>query len=302
MANLLVVRNQNFLKMKGTTLVFKEQKKVFSYIGKECQKNQIKTTNICIEDYFVDNQGMCIKDSTGHYFILDRSKPLIIEDQIEISEKGMHSFFQILDSLAFSYIIVYWPKFTDLSIQEKMEKLTIRAISSSDILMKNNAKKLEKYLETSTRYRIVDEYGSNIEVSRHTRSIFIETYESLDKGKIIQYPGGEVFFAPFEGTTNGVICPLYKGNIWQINILNGVIVDDSNFFSKFDIDYKKLDIGEIGFGTNKDIFKQTLLPFSEKADGTWHIGFGENRNMGGMITAEYHFDLVLFGKPTIIGI
>jgi len=136
----------------------------------------------------------------------------------------------------------------------------------------------------------------------------------LDRGKIFKYsgnlPGGEVFIAPLEGTTNGVIVIdkfEHDGEEFappgtKIIIKGGNVIDISNKKCKIAKLFKEIkdgtNIAEFGIGTN---YKAKLIGNilqDEKCLKTCHIAFGSNFSMGGKIKTDMHIDTVL-KNPTI---
>src|SRR3989344_4616128 len=137
---------------------------------------------------------------------------------------------------------------------------------------------------------------------------------SLDTGKIRgvgNLPGGEVFIAPLEGTTNGrMVIDQFKNDKevfaqkkTVITIKNGNAVNVSDKKCKIAKLFNKIkngtNIAEFGIGTN---YKAKLIGNilqDEKAVGTCHIAFGSNFSMGGKIKTDMHIDTIL-RSPTIV--
>jgi len=137
---------------------------------------------------------------------------------------------------------------------------------------------------------------------------------NLDTGKIRgvgNLPGGEVFIAPLEGTTNGrMVIDQFKNDKevfaqkrTVITIKNGNAVNVSDKKCKIAKLFNKIkngtNIAEFGIGTN---YKAKLIGNilqDEKAVGTCHIAFGSNFSMGGKIKTDMHIDTIL-RSPTIV--
>lgn len=179
-----------------------------------------------------------------------------------------------------------------LADYDKVEKFTFEIL--------NKVKKASKILVTTSS-------GTNFEFSVKGREWRIDTGKIKSFGNL---PGGEVFIAPLEGTSNGKIvvdCFENDGEVFakkgtEIIVKNGDVVDVSDKKSKisklFDTVDNGKNIAEFGIGTN---YKAKLIGNilqDEKCLGTCHIAFGSNFSFGGKIKAGMHVDTIL-RKPTI---
>jgi leucyl aminopeptidase (aminopeptidase T) len=120
-------------------------------------------------------------------------------------------------------------------------------------------------------------------------------------------PSGEVFMAPWEGKTDGVI--VFDGSIAGIGILEDPVTVEVNkgFAEKISgkDEAKKLTkilsehgkyaraIAEFGIGTNYKAKITGEILEDEKAMNTVHFAFGNNLSMGGKINVPIHIDAVL---------
>jgi len=126
-------------------------------------------------------------------------------------------------------------------------------------------------------------------------------------------PSGEVYIAPIEEETNGVIVidgsaaelGLIKHPI-TLEILDGSIVDISGkgaetkafteLVNRYDIEGRT--VCELGIGTNYKSEMSGFIQEDEKVLGTCHFGFGNNFSFGGSLTPPAHIDVVIM-KPSI---
>ncbi len=172
---------------------------------------------------------------------------------------------------------------------------------------------VKKALEGAKVIRVISKNGTDVEMNIEGRKILPSTGVLKNKGESGNLPSGEVYLAPVEGSTNGVI--VFDGSMAGIGILKNpikVIVENGyaekisgkSEAKKFQ---KMLDkvgrearaIGEFGIGTNykAKIIGQILE--DEKVLGTIHIAFGNNISMGGNIDVPIHLD-GLVKKPTVL--
>ena len=139
--------------------------------------------------------------------------------------------------------------------------------------------------------------------------------QKAEHGKILNLPDGEICIAPLEGkaegrividtssapdseTKFGIIGRVKKP--FKISVEGGEMVDCEN-----DVLWKAVtsanhgtNLAELGIGINPKATITGRILEDEKVLGTAHIGFGTNKDMGGIIQTSVHMDTV-FMKPTI---
>ncbi|MGD8352888.1 MAG: aminopeptidase [Pseudomonadota bacterium] len=133
-----------------------------------------------------------------------------------------------------------------------------------------------------------------------------------EPGKFGNLPAGEVFFAPVEGTAEGVLvlewgpeakfkCPI------TVKIEGGRVVDVEDG-EKDELDWIRgilsahpdnVNIAELGIGTNPAATRPDNVLESEKILGTVHIAFGDNHTFGGTVKAPLHQDFVVFDATLV---
>ncbi|MEK7828962.1 MAG: hypothetical protein AAB256_04170, partial [Deltaproteobacteria bacterium] len=123
-------------------------------------------------------------------------------------------------------------------------------------------------------------------------------------------PAGEVFVAPVEGTTKGVMvidwAPTFKlSSPVILKIEKGLVKDISGrdpYAKKLEAKLKEnpdfRNIAELGIGTNDMAKRPDNILESEKILGTIHIALGDNSTFGGSVRTPFHQDFVIF-KPTV---
>lgn len=131
------------------------------------------------------------------------------------------------------------------------------------------------------------------------------------------FPDGEAGVAPVENSANGLVVvdvavlgarmsDSRPDGVVTLKIVGGVIEDVSGggsaeefrlFLDEYS-DEGGYRIAEVSLGLNKKI-RRTGNKADKKMYGTAHIGFGENRDVGGANQSRLHYDLVI-NKPALV--
>jgi leucyl aminopeptidase (aminopeptidase T) len=129
-------------------------------------------------------------------------------------------------------------------------------------------------------------------------------------GSFGNLPAGEVYLAPVEGTSSGVMVLEYapsrkldapvrvtvEGGIAVSvegdDLLAGVLADT------FAANPLTRNIAELGIGTNDRATRPDNILEAEKILGTIHIALGDNSGFGGNVQVPYHEDYIFF-RPTL---
>ena len=135
-----------------------------------------------------------------------------------------------------------------------------------------------------------------------------------DRGAFGNLPAGEVFVAPVEGSTEGVLVldwgPLAKfASPLTVTIEKGHAVsvsgDDIKAVKWLDealaAHPSNTNVAELGIGTNPGATRPDNVLESEKILGTVHVAFGDNHTFGGNVVAPFHQDFVIF-EATLVGV
>jgi len=175
--------------------------------------------------------------------------------------------------------------------------------------IKHINEKLIKRLSIKNKIKIITKKGTNIEFDLKGRKWISDYGICTKKGAFGNLPVGEIFIAPLEGKTEGVILSdanINKGNTEDIrikikdgfiqNIKGGKIANQFERLLKNKL-YK--NVAELGIGTNYKARITGNVLEDEKAIGTCHIAFGNNSHFGGKIDVPFHRDFVV-KNPTIL--
>ncbi|MEM3412044.1 MAG: aminopeptidase [archaeon] len=189
--------------------------------------------------------------------------------------------------------------------------LSLKMLSGSvNINYEELKKSCEKFLKILKGKEILIQTpsGTNLKINISDREFLKDDGDLSEKGKYGNIPAGEVFTAPVEEYTDGILAiddwrKLKGGKVW---IKNGKIIRSEGKTGKIlertlkDAAGKNgLRIAEFGLGLNKKAKICGNILEDEKVYGTCHIAFGNNLfHPKGNNSAKIHEDIVLL-KPTI---
>lgn len=155
--------------------------------------------------------------------------------------------------------------------------------------------------------RVVSEKGTNISMPVKDRMIIPSRGVLREKGQSGNLPSGEVFLAPWEHKTNGVI--VVDGSMAGIGMIKEPVTIEvvdgyaekiyggtqaSEIAAMLDKSGKEARaIAEFGIGTNYKAKLTGMILEDEKVFGTIHIAFGNNISMGGNISVNSHYDALV---------
>ena len=185
-----------------------------------------------------------------------------------------------------------------------------RALNVDFYKIKIINEKLIKKLQNKNKIKIMTKKGTNVEFYTNGRKWIGDDGIYTKKGAFGNLPAGEIFIAPLENRTNGlIVVDASVGGIGKTDKNIKIDIKDG-FIAKIDggktaHQFKKLlrnklykNVAELGIGTNhKAIITGNVLE-DEKVAGTCHIAFGNNKHFGGKVDVPFHVDVVV-KKPTI---
>ncbi len=180
--------------------------------------------------------------------------------------------------------------------------------------------KLKPLLEKTKEVKITCPFGTDFSFSLGAREVICN--DGNWKVYSTNYPVGEIYTAPIEDSANGVafvssakisgqtILPkepikfVFKnGILFETN--NETINDNLDYIDSVNKrenvpDYKKAlrTIAEFGIGTNNKAIIVGAMICDEKAFGTCHFAYGQNKHFGGKTECHGHFDNVI-ANPSI---
>lgn len=132
-------------------------------------------------------------------------------------------------------------------------------------------------------------------------------------GSFGNLPAGEVYLAPVEGTSSGVMVLEYAparklGSPVRLVVREGeaIEVEGDDVFaeslrSSFSENPKIRNIAEVGIGTNDRATRPDNILEAEKILGTVHVALGDNSGFGGKVQVPFHEDYIFF-RPTLVAV
>ena len=164
--------------------------------------------------------------------------------------------------------------------------------------------------------------GTDISFSLAGRQGGADTGLFHEKGSFGNLPAGEAYIAPCEGTGNGQVV-VEKGwfrGLKEDMVLHfqdglvssvegggevGEMLKELLGLGKEGEEYRaRRNLAELGVGTNPNARSTESVLEAEKIRGTVHIAIGDNAHIGGVVSADLHWDfviphadLILDGKP-----
>lgn len=119
-------------------------------------------------------------------------------------------------------------------------------------------------------------------------------------GSFGNLPAGEVYLAPLEGTSEGVMVLEYGptrklSSSVELIVRNGIVTDIRGdephrewLERRFAENGKNRNIAELGIGTNDRATRPDNILEAEKILGTIHIALGDNSGFGGTVQTPFH--------------
>lgn len=183
--------------------------------------------------------------------------------------------------------------------------------SSEEIIATND--KLMEILKHAKKIELTSALGTNATFYAHARKMFSSTGVLKSIGASGNMPSGEVYFAPVEGKSEGIlVCDGSVAGIGMlespitIEIKKGMAISFSGGPQAEVLDRMLSEVGgkakavaEFGIGTNPKAKLSGKILEDEKVLGTVHIAFGNNKSMGGTQDVPIHIDCII-KKPSFV--
>lgn len=193
------------------------------------------------------------------------------------------------------------------------EDMMIRTLNGDYKEISDRSLKLCNKLKNAKNVRLTTPHGTDIVIGIEGRE-FVPDTGIIRGNEFGNLPAGEVFIAPMEGTSNGVI--YIDGAMSGVGIINEnpiKITVENGYAVKIEggIEAQKLlellqkvgkdafNIAELGIGTNHMAKITGKILEDEKVMGTVHIALGNNKGFGGTIDVPIHLDGII-NEPTLV--
>jgi len=160
-------------------------------------------------------------------------------------------------------------------------------------------------LKNKSNIKITTKLGTKVEFKIKNRKWISDDGVYTKKGSFGNLPAGEIFIAPLEKKTNGIIvCDASVGGLGKVDKYIKIIVKDgfienigggrtANQFKKLLKNRLYKNVAELGIGTNYKARITGNVLEDEKALGTCHIAFGNKKHFGGKVDVPFHVDFVI---------
>lgn len=170
--------------------------------------------------------------------------------------------------------------------------------------------KLAKILKGTKRIHLTTRTGTDVEIVTEGREWFLDTGMLSKSGSFSNLPAGEIYVAPREGRSSGVV--VFDASFSGIGMMNSPITIEieKGVAKNIKGDRGKLtcmldapgpngrNLAELGIGTNDKARITGNVLEDEKVMGTIHLAFGDNANFGGKVKVDVHLDGMVL-KPTL---
>jgi leucyl aminopeptidase (aminopeptidase T) len=171
-------------------------------------------------------------------------------------------------------------------------------------------RKFGKMFSSSKRIRITSAQGTDLTLLIKGREwVQEDNGVCLKRGSITNLPAGEVFIAPVEESASGTIVfdgvySKYIGEPVKVVVRDGLadsIEGPEEVKALFKRGRCSKVLSEVGIGMNPNSVIIGNILEDTKAQGTIHIGFGDNSTFGGKVRCDFHSDGVLLHPTVTVG-
>jgi len=193
------------------------------------------------------------------------------------------------------------------------EDTMVRTLNADYGLIAERSRKLADIISRGSNVRVTTEKGTDINLVIEGREGSADTGLNHSPGDFSNLPAGEAYVAPLEGKSAGVV--VFDGSMAGVGKLENEIIRvkvEEGFATEITggkgaekllsimTPFGKLafNLAELGIGTHDKALITGSVLEDEKAIGTIHIAFGDNKSMGGTVRVASHLDGVVM-KPTV---
>ncbi|RMH58093.1 MAG: peptidase, partial [Candidatus Hydrogenedentota bacterium] len=202
-----------------------------------------------------------------------------------------HTFFRkVLNELGTRYASM--PLFEEYLLREDGPLAVDREI------LVESGRKLLASLKGAVKIEVKSPNGTELVFSVSGRDFHSDDGDLTQPGSFGNLPAGEVYVAPVEGQTNGILV-LEDGTRMEVEKGRCVkLTGDHPVKEIWKAHPEYFFIAELGMGTNPYASRPDNILEAEKIAGTIHVAFGDNAGFGGTQRIPYHEDHVVY-KPQI---
>lgn len=197
------------------------------------------------------------------------------------------------------------------TLPDVTEEMIARTMSADYPEIEKRTARLARVLKGAQTIHITTEKGTDVEIVAEGRDFHLDTGILTKPGAFSNLPAGEIYVAPVEGNSSGIV--VFDASFSGIGMLSQPIVieiekgkakrikgDRGKLAMMLDaVGPKGRNLAELGIGTNDKARITGNVLEDEKVMGTIHLAFGDNSTFGGRVKVDVHLDgLVL--EPTVV--
>ncbi|MBD3285782.1 aminopeptidase [candidate division WOR-3 bacterium] len=197
------------------------------------------------------------------------------------------------------------------TLPDVTEDMISRTMAADYKGIEKRTRKLAKIMAGAKRVHITTASGTDVEIVTEGREFFLDTGVLTKPGAFSNLPAGEIYIAPLEGKSNGIV--VFDASFSGIGMLSQPITieiengraarikgDRGKLARMLDAPGKKgRNLAELGIGTNDRAKITGNVLEDEKVMGTIHLAFGDNSTFGGKVKVDVHLDGMVL-KPNVV--
>lgn len=176
--------------------------------------------------------------------------------------------------------------------------------------LSERTKLLAERINRAVEIRVETANGTSMRFAKQGRVAAGDDGLLTEPGSFGNLPAGEVYLAPLEGLSEGIMVLEYApmrrlASPLELVVKNGMVAEirgdepyRGELEEKFGRSELNRNIAELGIGTNDRATRPDNILEAEKILGTIHIALGDNSGFGGAVSTPFHEDYVFYG-PTL---
>lgn len=180
-------------------------------------------------------------------------------------------------------------------------------------VLADRTERLAREVNRAVTIEVTTPNGTSMRIGKEGRAAEGDDGLLTSPGSFGNLPAGEVYLAPLEGTSEGIMVLEYAPTRKLASPVTLVVKDGNvaevrgeepharKLEAKFSESPLNRNIAELGIGTNDRASRPDNILEAEKILGTIHIALGDNSGFGGKVSTPFHEDYVFY-KPTLTAI
>jgi leucyl aminopeptidase (aminopeptidase T) len=193
-----------------------------------------------------------------------------------------------------------------ITLPDVTSDILMRSVEVDYVALKGVTDRLADALTRAKTARVTCPQGTDLTMSLKGRKGYSDNGVVHQPGAFSNFPAGEAFVAPLEGTATGTV--VFNGPFASLGALVSTVrleVEDGQVTRARGTHAQALmrkmepagrpgrNVAELGIGTNPRAIVSGKTVEDEKVLGTAHVAIGNNKNFGGKSDAPYHWDGII---------